>query len=156
MIDEPGYTPRQLLRGLSLSRRVGHVLTGLGGLAGAALIGLLWATEPAPLPARTQVAFAVLIAIGLAWAAIGGWALARHPMFAVDRVIAGWLAVTFSTLLAAGMLVLALTRGGGAGALAAAGCGIVGVGVAVTVLVRARTYRRTLLARQRGLEDREG
>lgn len=153
MTDEPGYTPRQLLRGLSLPRRVTHVVAGLGGLAGASLIGYLWATEPDPLPARTQAAFAALIAIGLAWTVFGGWALTRHPLFAVDRVIAGWLAVVFSTLLTAGMVVLAVSRGGGAGALASAGLGLIAVAVAVAALVRARVYRRDLLTRQRSLED---
>jgi hypothetical protein len=156
MTDEPGNTPRQLLRGLSLPRRVGHVVAGLGGLAGAAIIAQLWATEPDPLPGRTRAAFAVLIAIGLAWATFGAWALTRHPLFAVDRLIAGWLAVTFSTLLTAGMLLLALTRDGGAGALAAAGFGAVLVVAAVTALVRAGAYRRTLLARERRLHDQEG
>jgi hypothetical protein len=156
MTDEPGHPPRQLLRGLSLRRRVGHVLAGLGGLAAAAIIAQLWATEPDSLPVRTQAAFAVLIAIGLAWAVFGAWALTRHPLFAVDRVIAGWLAVTFSTLLTAGMLLLALTRDGGAGVLAAAGVGVLLIGAAVTALVRARAYRKTLLARQRRLQDQEG
>ena len=69
MTERPGYGPDRILRGLTLRRRLGDVLAGLGGLAGALLIGTLWATEPGELPMRTQVAFAALILIGGAWAA---------------------------------------------------------------------------------------
>jgi len=78
MTERPGYSPDQIMRGLSLPRRVAHVTVGLGGLAAAATIGLLWATEPGDLPLRTRIAFTTLIAIGLAWAGFAGWALARR------------------------------------------------------------------------------
>ncbi len=92
---------------LSLGRRVGYVALALAGLVGSGLIGLLWATEPR-LPGRTQVAFAVLVAIGVGWAAFGGWAVTRRaPLFARDRVVAGWLGLLAWTVFAVGALVVA-------------------------------------------------
>src|SRR5688500_1004535 len=107
MTDQPGYPVEHILRGLTLPRRIGYAAAGLGGLAGATMIGTLWATEPTPLPARTQFAFAGLMAIGLAWAAFAAWALARRPLFAVDRVIAATLAVGFSLLTTVGAVGVA-------------------------------------------------
>ena len=88
-------TPEEVLARLdgplSLRRRVGYLAVALPVSPASALIGLLWATEPG-LPPRTNVAFAVLVAIGLCWAVFGGWAVTRRtPLFARDRVIAGWL-----------------------------------------------------------------
>lgn len=61
-------TPEDLLKRLggplSLGKRIRYVALALAGLAGSGLTGLLWATEP-ELPARTRVAFAVLVVIGL-------------------------------------------------------------------------------------------
>lgn len=148
MNDSPGYAPGHLLHGMSLRRRIGYVAAGLAGLAGAALIGTLWATEPASLPVRTRLAFAALIAIGLAWACFAAWALARRPMFAADRLIAAWLAVAFTTLTTIGTVAVAVTRGSFAAALAASLTGIVLTGISTTILVRARAYRAALLARR--------
>ena len=78
----------QLSTRLSLPRRIATAVALLGGLAVAAVVGLLWATEPG-LPPRTQLAFGALIAGGLAWACYGVWALTRRtPLFALDRLIA--------------------------------------------------------------------
>ena len=96
---------------LSLRSRIGNVVALLGGLGGALVTGLLWATEPA-LPGRTHLAFGVLVALGLAWAGYGTWALTRRtPLFALDRVIAAWLAVTATGLLTAGTVAIAVARG---------------------------------------------
>ncbi|MGI5522452.1 hypothetical protein ACQEUX_16055 [Micromonospora sp. CA-259024] len=95
---------------LSLRKRVGYLTLALTGLTGSALIGLLWATEPG-LPLRTNVAFAVLVAIGLCWAAFGGWAVTRRtPLFARDRVIAGWLGVGAWLAFTVGALIITLLR----------------------------------------------
>jgi hypothetical protein len=91
-----------------------------------------------------------VIGIGMTWAGFAGWVLARRPLFAVDRVIAAWLAVTFSALTTLGMVTMALTRASTAVVLA---CG--GLGATLTVVAgtpRARAYRRTLLARRHELE----
>ncbi|WP_250028464.1 hypothetical protein [Paractinoplanes maris] len=92
---------------LSLRRRIAYVGVAFLGLVGAALIGVLWATEPG-LPARTQVSFAVLVAIGAGWAAFGGWAITRRtPLFARDRVVAGWLGLVAWTVFTVGSMVVA-------------------------------------------------
>ena len=155
MTERPGHGPEHIVRGLSLPRRVGHLMAGLGGLAMAVNVALLWATEPGALPVRTRIAFAAVIGIGMMWAGFAGWALARRPLFAIDRVIAGWLAVTFSALTTLGMVAIALTRAGTAAALACGGLGATLTVVAGAVLARARAYRRTLLARRHELEREE-
>ncbi len=152
MTEQPGYPPEQILRETSLTRRVGYVVAGLGGLLAAAMIGMLWATEPTRLPTRTQVAFAALIAVGLAWAAFAAWALARRPLFAADRLIAASLAVGFSTLTTIAAVAVALARDSTAAALAGAAVGLILIAIAATMLVRARAYRAILLARKRELE----
>jgi hypothetical protein len=155
MTEGPGYDPEQIMRGLGPARRVGILVAGLSGVAGAATIALLWATEPNELPARTQLAFAALIGMGMAWAGVAGWTLARRPLFALDRVIAGWLAVTFTTLTTLSTVMVALTRSSSAGVLACGGLGLVLIVVASIVLIRARAYRAALLARRRELEAQQ-
>jgi hypothetical protein len=137
---------------LSLRRRVATVTALLGGLIMATVIGLLWATEPA-LPPRTQIAFGMIVGIGLAWAVYGVWALARRtPLFALDRVVAGWLALTATALLTAftSLLTILLDRGSA-----------VWLALTVALLVlaavnlhRARTYRAALLRRKQQLDRR--
>ncbi|MFI5934429.1 hypothetical protein [Actinoplanes sp. NPDC051494] len=150
MTDRPGYTPETIVRGLSLRRRLGTVAVGLAGLGAAATLTLLWATEPGPLAARTAIAFAVLILIGLGWTGFAAWTLARRPLFALDRVVAGWLATGFTGLVTAGSVVLAATRSGAAAAVLAAAAGTAVTGAAVTILVRARAYRGEVIRRGAG------
>jgi hypothetical protein len=96
-------------RELSSHARLGYVMLSLVASAMTIVVVSLWATEAA-LPARTQVAFGLLSAIGIAWVAYGAWVLrARRVMLAVQRVVAGRLAVAFSGVFAVGCLVLALT-----------------------------------------------
>ncbi|MEU8115197.1 hypothetical protein [Micromonospora sp. NPDC048947] len=107
-------TPEEVLARLdaplSLRKRVGYLAVAFAGLTGSALIGLLWATEPG-LPTRTNVAFAVLVAIGLCWAAFGGWAVTRRtPLFARERVVAGWLGVGAWLVFSVGALIISLVR----------------------------------------------
>ncbi|MEU1240931.1 hypothetical protein ABZ388_11255 [Micromonospora parva] len=107
-------TPEEVLARLdaplSLRRRVGYLAVGFTGLTGSGLIGLLWATEP-ELPTRTSVAFAALVAIGLCWAAFGGWAVTRRtPLFARDRVVAGWLGGGAWLAFSVGALVISVVR----------------------------------------------
>jgi hypothetical protein len=152
MTERPGYGPEHIMRGLSLPRRVGHLVAGLGGLTTAAVVGLLWATEPGVLPVRTRIAFAAVIGIGVTWAGFAGWALARRPLFAVDRVIGAWLAVTFSSLIALGMVTIALSRASTAVVLACGGVGATLIAAAGTLVARARAHRRALLTRRDDLE----
>lgn len=51
------------------------------------------------------------MAIGLCWAAFGGWAVTRRtPMFAQDRVVAGWLGLGAWLLFTVGALVITTLR----------------------------------------------
>jgi hypothetical protein len=126
----------------------------LAGLLGSGLIALLWATEPG-LPPRTAVAFAVLVAIGLGWAACGTWAVTRRvPLFALDRVVAGWLGVTAWALFAAGSLVVATLRHRVEPELLAV---VVLLGLLSVVLLRsARRERSALPRRKEELTRRDG
>jgi hypothetical protein len=151
MIDEPAYNVDHLVRGLSLARRAGQALAGLGGLSMAVIVGLLWTTEPGTLPARTQLGFAAIIIIGLAWAGFAAWALIRRPLFAADRVIAAGLAVAFSASTTIATVAIALARSNLAGAVVAGCLGAVLLTAAGTLLVRARAYRATLRAHERQL-----
>lgn len=95
---------------LSLRRRILYVTVALAGLLGSGLVGLLWATEPA-LPPRTAIAFACLVVIGLAWAVFGTWAVTRRaPLFARDRVLAGWLGLAAWLVFAAAALIITTLR----------------------------------------------
>jgi hypothetical protein len=139
----------QLSGRLSLRRRLATIVALLGGLAMAAVVGLLWATEPG-LPPRTRVAFGAIVVVGLAWAAYGVWALTRRtPLFALDRVIAAWLALGATGLLAVPVLIISILRHRMEP--------VVFVTVAVLLvlatvnLARARARRAALLRRKREL-----
>ncbi|GAA1654390.1 hypothetical protein [Actinoplanes couchii] len=132
MTEQPGFTPDDVIR--PVSRRI--LAAGIAGLTGATTIGALWATEPGSLPTRTQAAFAGLIVIGLTWAALAAWTLARRPLFAADRVIGAWLGIVFSTATAVFSAVVA-------GPLAAVP-GLLLTVVALVLLLRARAWRDRL------------
>ncbi|MBW1599302.1 transmembrane transport protein [Streptomyces sp. JJ38] len=145
-----GNVPEELERALaaevSLASRLRYVAVGLAGGCGAALIAVLWATEPHPLPVRTRIAFAGLIAVGLAWAAFAGWVLSRRrPLFALDRVLGARLALLVTVVTCVGGTALAAVRATPAAALATALAGLALVLVAGLVLARARSRRRDLL-----------
>ncbi|MFC4068378.1 hypothetical protein [Actinoplanes subglobosus] len=126
----------------------GLLAAGIAGFTGAGLIATLWATEPGSLPTRTAAAFAGLIFVGLAWAVLAAWTSWKRPLFADDRVIAGRLAVVFTT-------VTTLVTGIVAGPLAA-GPGLLMIAAAVVVLVRARAYRDRLRSQVAALERQRG
>jgi hypothetical protein len=152
--ERPGYGPDRILRGLGLPRRIALIAVGLAGLAGATAVGVLWATEPSEFPTRTRLSFAALMAVGVAWAAYATSALFRRPWFAIDRLVAGWLTVIFSTLMTVGLALIALTRAGATGLVLVVGLGLPLILVALVVLIRARAYTATLRGRQRDLEGR--
>ncbi|MFM9442368.1 transmembrane transport protein [Streptomyces acidiscabies] len=158
--DDPARraVPRELERALaaevSLRSRMRHVALGLAGGCGAALVTVLWVTEPHPLPARTQAAFAALIAVDLAWAAFAGWVLSRRrPLFARDRVLGARLALAVSVGTCAAGTALAATRGTLAETLATALTGGVLIAAAGLLLARAHARRRTLLRLRDTLRD---
>ncbi|MFE3645410.1 transmembrane transport protein [Streptomyces sp. NPDC059169] len=145
-----GAVPEQLERVLaaevSWHARLRHVAVGLVGGCGAALIAVLWATEPDALPGRTQAAFAGLITIGLAWAVFAGWVLSRRrPLFARDRVLSARIALAATMVTALAGVALAAVRGSAADLVATAAGGGVFTVAAVLALVRARRRRRELL-----------
>nr|WP_221376732.1 hypothetical protein [Actinoplanes polyasparticus] len=145
-------TPEDLLgrldAQLSFRRRIAYAAVAFAGLAGSALIGVLWATEP-HLPARTQVSFGVLVVIGAAWAIFGGWAVTRRtPLFARDRVVASWLGLAAWMVFAVGALLLAPSVPGW---LIVVGCAM-GVTAAANLAVALRA-RAALLRRRAELAE---
>src|ERR671918_2584122 len=80
---------------LSVRSRLGYVALLLVALMMTSVIGALWMTEPV-LPWRTQLAFGMMIVIGLSWVAFALWVLThRRVLLARDSVVAGRMAVTF-------------------------------------------------------------
>ena len=136
---------------LSAASRFGYVTLLLVSLAMSVVTGALWLTEPA-LPARASIALAVLTAIGASWAAFAIWVLTRRRvLFARHSIVAGRMAVTFTSIFAAGAIAVGLTSGGTA-PFAAAGCGLVMLAAAVAVLRRAHRAYDRLAARRQELE----
>ncbi|MDN3029583.1 transmembrane transport protein [Streptomyces sp. S.PB5] len=142
----PEQLERALAAEVSLRSRLRHVAVGLAGGCGAAVIAVLWATEPHALPPRTQAVFAGLIAIGLAWAVFAGWVLSRRrPLFARDRVLSARIALAATVVSALAGVALAAVRGSTADLVATAVGGVVCTAAAMLTLVRARRRRRELL-----------
>ena len=116
-------------------------------------IGLvsLWLTEP-HLPARTHVAFGLLVIINAGWSAFCAWALAqRKVLYARQGVIAGRMAVLWSAVFVVGALAAGYASGrAGAGFLAAL-LGIVLLGGALVMLRRATARHQHLLQLKRSL-----
>ena len=97
----------------------------------------LWLTEP-HLPARTHVAFALLVAINTGWSAFCGWALAqRKVLYAKQGVIAGRLAVLWSAVFVVGAVAAGYAYGRVGAGLLAALLGIGLLGAAFVILRRA-------------------
>lgn len=122
------------------------------------LVVALWSTETG-LPTRTHAAFGAMTAIGVAWLGFFGWALVcRRPLFALDRVVAGSLAMAFTTLFLVWGLVVTAQRGRGMGAVAlTGGVFVVAAGIVLLRAVRTRRAllrRRAELAAQLGAEQR--
>ena len=140
---------------LSMPSRLGYVALLLAGLTMTGVIAALWATEPT-LPLRVHIAFALMVGIGASWAAFAVWALTtRRILLARHRIIAGRMAVTFTSLFVWGALGLGLTTGRPEPYKAAA-VGVVMLGAAAWILVHAHrsfarlTERRDLLEKEIG------
>lgn len=131
---------------LTMTARLGYVALLLGGAAMTTVVVALWLTEPG-LPGRARWAFAVMSLIGISWIGLATWALTSHrPLAARDRVIAGWMAVTFTSVfvLGAGLAAAISQRAAGLGALA---MGLVMLAAAIQALRRARRRFAELRAR---------
>ena len=147
----------QLMAGgeLSLRSRVGHVALLLAALGMTIVVSSLWVTEPVQ-PARLQLGFAVMVAIGVAWAAFATWVLThRRPLFARHRIIAGRMAVTFTSVFIAGMLAVGYGLGRPA-FYGAAAVGLVMLAAAAFLLARAHRAFAALAERRAALERELG
>lgn len=158
MTDEPRVSADEMIGRLSPSmspwRRLRGAVPLVAGLAGTVFVGSLWATEPGPLPGRTQLAFALFTVFCLAWAGYGGWVVTRRaPLYALEQVIAAWLAVTASVVTTAVVATIAVQRGSGLPGVVAGGAAF--VVVSVVLAVRAHARRAALLRRKRELTRRE-
>lgn len=140
---------------LSLRSRLGYVALLLAAVSMSAVVASLWLTEPA-LPTRTRAAFGALTVIGLSWAGFALWVLThRRVLLGRQGIVAGRMAVTFSTVFLAGALAVGVT-GGPRAAFGAAGVGVVMVGAAVVTLVLAHRRVDRLAERRRALEREIG
>jgi hypothetical protein len=143
---------RQLAGGeLSLKARLGYVALLLVAMAMTTVVVSLWLTE-ARLPLRTQMAFGVMSIIGASWVVFSAWALrTRRPLFARDRVIAGRMAVAFTSLFFAGSIA-AVVLANNAAAYLVLFTSVAMLAAAVRVLAGARRRFADLLVRRRALE----
>jgi hypothetical protein len=136
---------------LSLKARLGYVGLLLAATGMTVVIGSLWLTEPF-LPLRTQLAFGVMTSIGVSWSAFSIWVLGtRRVLFARDRVIAGRMAIAFTSLFLAGT-VAAVVVAGNTAAYCALATGAVMWAGAIRTLVAARRRFEELLLRRAELE----
>ncbi|MEO6276856.1 hypothetical protein [Roseateles sp.] len=138
---------------LSTRSRVGHVLLLLAASTMSAVVGSLWATEPA-LPPRTAAAFAVMTGMGLCWVAYAAWVLtSRRVLLGWQRVVAARLAALFSAVALAGALAVAMLAGIPA-AWPAALVFAAMLALAVVALVRAQRQYGLLCRRRAELAQR--
>lgn len=151
--DQLSATLRRITEeSLSSQSRIAHVALLLLSLAMTILLVSLLATEPA-LPTRTQVSFAAMTAIGLAWTVYASWVLRhRRCLLANQRVVAARMALVFSMVFTAGAAWLGFAEGQPAMRWAAS-LGAVMAAVAIGILLRAHRHRADLLARRCELEQ---
>ena len=143
---------------LSTAARTAYVCLLLAASAMTAIVAALLLTEPS-LPLRTSLALGVLAVIGVSWAGFAGWVLTRtRVLLGHHRVVAGRMAVTFSSVFCAGALAVGYATGSRS-AGAAAALALIMVLVATALLIRARrgverlSKRRDELERQLGLRS---
>lgn len=139
---------------LSTSRRIQLVLLVVASLAVSSGVGSLLLTETA-LPPRTQAAFAGIVAIGLAWATFGVWALTtRRALYARQRVVATRLALLFGLAYTVGCVVLFVS-----GVPAGGAAGILGAAMTLVAWWLHRSAQQSLahlVTRRQSLEARHG
>jgi hypothetical protein len=144
---------------LSLRSRLGYVALLLAALMMTSVVGSLWLTEPS-LPRRAHAGFALMTVIGISWVVFAIRVLThRRVLLARHGIVAGRMAVTFTSVFVLGALV-AIFAAGGAAAYAATATGVVMLGAAIVLLRRAQqtfarlTERRDVLARELGRTGR--
>ncbi|MEM7351222.1 MAG: transmembrane transport protein [Acidobacteriota bacterium] len=139
-----------------LSTRSRFATVGLLLLATGVVVtvGSLWLTEP-DLPFRTSLAFAVMCAIGSAWAVFSVWILTqRRVLYARHRIGAARIAVVASGLFVAGAVTYGLTQQV-LGALLAGALGGVLLALAWALLRRAQAQVKDLEALRRRLSTED-
>lgn len=140
---------------LSMKARVWHICLLLASMFMTIGIVSLWTTEPY-LPARTHAAFGVMTCIGLAWSAFALRVLTgRRILFVRHRIVAGRMAVTFTSMFVIGAFAIGVFTGGRAGYLAAA-FGVLLLTAAVLLLRRAQRAFALLTEQRQSLERRTG
>jgi hypothetical protein len=136
---------------LSMASRLGYVALLLVAAAMTVIVLSLWISEPG-IPGRTRWAFAVLSVIGISWIGLATWALTTTRVLAArDRVIAGCMAVTFTSVFVLGLGLVALISQSAAG-LKGLPLGLLMLAVAVRALLKARRRFAELAARRAELE----
>ena len=144
---------------LSLPSRLRYVALLLVASAISAIVIALLVTEPS-LPLRTSMALGVMAVMGVSWMIFAAWVLRRkRVLLGSHRIVAGRLAVAFSTVFVIGAVAVGWTTSN-ASPYAAAAMGAVMLSVAVTMLARAKrqfarlSKRRDELQRLLEQEDR--
>jgi membrane associated rhomboid family serine protease len=147
---------RQLTaRELSLPSRLRYVGLLLAASTMTAMVTALLLTEPA-LPKRTSIALGVAALIGVTWMVFAIWVLTRkRVLLGSHRIVAGRLAITFSTVFVIGAVFVGFATSSNA-AFAAAAMGALMLAVAMTMLIRARRRFAELSTRRDELEGRVG
>jgi hypothetical protein len=129
------------------------IVTGVGGLAGGVVCGLLAATEPAGTPTRTRVALAALAGVGLFWAAFSASVIRRGTInSALHGAIAGKLGFTFSLLSAVFIGAMSLAGFGGSPATGLAILAVIPLVLAAVVVIGREIRQAELRTQQRLLE----
>jgi hypothetical protein len=122
---------------LSLPSRLRYVALLLAASTMTAIVVALLVTEPV-LPARTSLALGVAALIGVSWMIFAVWVLTRkRVLLAGHRIVAGRLAVVFTSVFVIGALTIGVTTSN-ASLFTAAAMGAVMLAVAVTMLIRAK------------------
>lgn len=136
---------------LSTAPRVAHALLLAAALSGTVVTLSLFITEP-DLPLRTRAAFAVLSLIGMGWAGYAVWVLTqRRVLYVRQQVVAGWMAVSFTSVFTLGALAIGVGSELPVGFVAAA-MGLAMIGAALVLLSRAQRRLAALTAKRRALE----
>jgi hypothetical protein len=136
---------------LSLQSRIAHGVLLAASLAMTMVLVALLLTE-SDLPLRTSAALTVLAAIGTIWTGYAAWVLTqRRVLFARQRLVAGWLALIFTSIFTAGAFAIGIAADVSAG-FAAGGLGLGLVACSGLLLARARRRLAVLLDRRRALE----